>query len=209
LSVTLLLHHTNDDGSCIAVAKMPDEENTPLPNFFSEQEEQEYRQLGSAKRMRERTATLHLLHCTLGVEDALHHLPNGKPYLSDGSYRISISHTRNHVAVALHPCIEVGIDIEEASRSVAKVAPRYLSGGELAWCATQAQQRVAWCAKEVVYKLADEEGVDFAKQIRLSRFDANPSEGNIEAVFTGKNKTATFMLRYRIIGELVVCYAFA
>ncbi|MDR0712214.1 MAG: 4'-phosphopantetheinyl transferase superfamily protein [Prevotellaceae bacterium] len=205
----LLLHHTNADGSCIAVAEMPDGEITPPAGFFSEQEEQEYRQLGSAKRRRERAATLHLLHSALGVEDALHHLPNGTPYLRAGSHRISISHTRNQVAVALHPCREAGVDIEELSRSVAKVAPRYLSAGEREECATQEQQCLAWCAKETVYKLAGEEGVDFAEQIRLNRFDVTPPEGSITAFFTGKNKTASFMIRYRIIGGLAVCYAFA
>ncbi|MDR1021819.1 MAG: 4'-phosphopantetheinyl transferase superfamily protein [Prevotellaceae bacterium] len=204
----LLWHHTNNDGSRIAVAEIPDGEVTPPCNFFSEQEEQEYRQLGSAKRIRERAATLHLLHSLLGVEDALHHRSNGKPYLSAGSYRISISHTRRQVAVALHPCREAGVDVEDMSRSFAKAAPRYLSAGELAGCATPAQQCVAWCAKEAVYKLAGEEGVDFAECIRLTRFDVG-EEGSIAAIFAGKTRTSSFTVRYRIIGEAAVAYAFA
>jgi phosphopantetheinyl transferase len=204
----LLLHHTDDDGSCVAVAEMPDGENILPARFFSAQEEQEYRQLGNAKRMRERAATLHLLHHTLGVEEALHHCRNGKPYLSAGSRRISISHTRCQVALALHPCREAGIDVESMARRFEKVAPRYLSADELASCTTQAQQCLAWCAKETVYKLAGEEGVDFAAQIRLSPFDVNP-EGSIAAFFAGRNSAANFTIRYRVIGELAVCYAFA
>ncbi|MDR1416173.1 MAG: 4'-phosphopantetheinyl transferase superfamily protein [Prevotellaceae bacterium] len=204
----LLLHHTNHDGSCIAVAEMPDEEIMPPRKFFSEQEEREYRQLGSAKRMRERAATLHLLHSVLGVEEALHHCSSGKPCLSAGSRRISISHTRRHVAVALHPCREAGIDVEDMSRSFAKAAPRYLSAGELADCATLAQQCVAWCAKETVYKLAGEEGVDFAERIQLSPFDVG-EEGSIAARFAGKNRIADFTVRYRIIDGVAVTYAFA
>ncbi|MDR3188465.1 MAG: 4'-phosphopantetheinyl transferase superfamily protein [Prevotellaceae bacterium] len=186
---------------------MPDGENLPPDKFFSAQEEQEYRQLGNAKRIRERAATLHLLHRTLGVEDALHHHPNGKPYLAAGSHHISISHTRSHVALALHPCREAGVDVESMLRSMQKVAPRYLSADELARCTTQAQQCVAWCAKETVYKLAGEEGVDFAEHIRLSPFDVS-AEGSIAATFSGKNKTADFTIHYRIIDELAVCYSF-
>jgi phosphopantetheinyl transferase len=204
----IYVHHIHDDGSCIAVAEMPDGELVPPAKFFSAQEEQEYRQLASAKRVRERTATLHLLHCTLGVEEALHHCRNGKPYLAAGLRRISISHTRSHVAIALHPCREAGIDVESMLRSTAKVAPRYLSASELAECTTQAQQCLAWCAKETVYKLAGEEGVDFAEHIRLSRFDVG-AEGCIAARFAGKNKAANFTVRYKILGELAVCYAFA
>ncbi|MDR3366002.1 MAG: 4'-phosphopantetheinyl transferase superfamily protein [Prevotellaceae bacterium] len=204
----LLLHQIHADGSCVAVAAMPDGESVPPAKFYSAQEAQEYRQLGNARRIRERAATLRLLHRTLGVEDALHHYPNGKPYLLAHSHRISISHTRGYVALALHPCREAGIDVESMLRSMAKVAPRYLSAEELAGCATQEQQCLAWCAKEAVYKLAGEEGVDFAAQIRLSRFDVS-HEGSIAARFAGKSGGAAFTIRYRVIGELAVCYAFA
>jgi hypothetical protein len=204
----LLWHHTNNDGLRIAVAEIPDGENMPPRKFFSEQEALEYRLLSNAKRLRERAVTLHLLHSLLGVEEALHHRSNGKPYLSAGSYRISISHTRRQVAVALHPCREVGVDVEDMSRSFAKAAPRYLSAGELASCATPAQQCVAWCAKEAVYKLVGEEGVDFAERIQLSRFDVG-EEGSIAVIFAGKTRTVSFTVRYRMIGEVVVAYAFA
>lgn len=204
----LLFHHTDSDGSCVAVAEMSGGEAILPVSFFSAQEEAEYRQLGSARRMRERTATLHLLHHTLGVGDALHHYGNGKPYLSAGSRRISISHTRSQVALALHPCREAGVDVESMARSMAKVAPRFLSASELAACTTQAQQCLAWCAKETVYKLAGEDGVDFAAQIRLNPFDVN-REGSIAAFFEGRSSAAAFTIRYRIIGELAVCYAFA
>ena len=187
---------------------MPEGEQSSPVSFFSAQEEQEYRQLGSAKRMRERTATLHLLHHTLGVEDALHHCRNGKPYLSAGSRRISISHTRRQVALALHPCREAGVDVESMVRSFEQVAPRYLSAEELACCPTQAHRCLAWCAKETVYKLAGEEGVDFAAQIRLTPFDVSP-QGSMAAHFAGKSSAASFTLHYRIIGELAVCYGFA
>jgi phosphopantetheinyl transferase len=204
----LVLPYTDDDGSCVAVAQMPEGGAVSPVSFFSAQEEQEYRQLGSVRRMRERAATLRLLHRALGVEDALHHSPNGKPYLSAGSRRISISHTRGWVALALHPCREAGVDVESMLRSFEKVAPRYLSADELAGCTSQAQLCLAWCAKETVYKLAGEEGVDFAAQIRLSPFDVSP-EGCIAAFFAGRSKAANFTIRYRIVGELAVCYAFA
>jgi phosphopantetheinyl transferase len=204
----LLWRHVGGDGSCIAVAEMPDGDSAPPAQFFSLQEEAEYRQLGSAKRIRERAATLRLLHHELGVEDALHHCGSGRPYLAAGSRRISISHAHRWVALALHPCREAGVDVESMLRSVAKLAPRYLSAGELAGCTTQAQQCLAWCAKETVYKLAGEEGVSFAEHIRLSRFDVG-AEGCIAASFAGKSKAADFTVRYRILGELAVCYACA
>lgn len=204
----LLLHHANSDGSRIAVADIPDGEALVPDRFFSEQEEREYRQLGSARRMCERAATLRLLHCALGVEEALHHHRSGKPYLAAGSHRISISHARRHVAVALHPCREAGIDVEEISRNFARIAPRYLSADELARCTAPVQQCVAWCAKEVVYKLVGEEAASFAERIRLSRFDVG-EEGSVAALFSGENRTESFTVRYRIVGEVAVAYAFA
>ncbi|MDR0687833.1 MAG: 4'-phosphopantetheinyl transferase superfamily protein [Prevotellaceae bacterium] len=202
----LLFRQAHCDGSCIAVAEIPDSDSLLPDKFFSAQEAQEYRLLGSAKRMRERTAALQLLHHTLGVEDALHHYPNGKPYLAADSHRISISHTRRCVAVALHPCREVGVDVEEISRSFAKVAPRYLSAGELAHCRAPVQLCVAWCAKETVYKLAGEEGVDFAKHILLNLLNVD-EEGSLAALFAGKGKSSCFTVHYKVIGDIAVAYA--
>ena len=43
-----------------------------------------------------------LLRTLCGEEKQIKHLPSGKPYLADGSFHITISHTRGYVAIGLH-----------------------------------------------------------------------------------------------------------
>ncbi len=58
--------------------------------------------------------------------------PGGKPYFSNSPWHFSISHTQNHVFVALASC-PIGLDCEELDRVVPeKLARRILSPGELA-----------------------------------------------------------------------------
>ena len=53
-----------------------------------------------------------LLYTMLGEEKEIHYYSNGGPYLADGSFSISISHTKGYVAVLLgEPGKRVGIDI--------------------------------------------------------------------------------------------------
>jgi len=161
--------------------------------------------LGSEKRRAERVATLFLLHNFFGVENALHHHNNGTPYLADSTAHISISHTHRHVAVALHPTQNVGVDIENTQRNFERVAPRFLSDKEQLFCATPMLQCLAWCAKEAIFKIANEQGVDFATQIILEKFDEK-SEGKILAHFLGKEKRQDYNLRYHLIGSTAIAY---
>ena len=42
-----------------------------------------------------------LLRTLLGADKEIAYLPSGKPYLADGSFHISISHTRGYVKAAV------------------------------------------------------------------------------------------------------------
>ena len=71
-----------------------------------------------------------LLFRLLGMHKEVCYEPSGKPYLADNSYFISISHTKGYVAVILSEEKPVGIDIEQYSRRVHKVAHKYMREDE-------------------------------------------------------------------------------
>lgn len=72
-----------------------------------------------------------LLYTMLGEEKEIHYYSNGEPYLADGSFSISISHTKGYVAVLLgEPGKRVGIDIECYSERVRKVAHKFMREDE-------------------------------------------------------------------------------
>ena len=91
----------------------------------------ELERLKADSRRMEYVAVRVLLKTLLGRELHIAHEPSGKPYLVEGGYRISISHTKGYVAVALHKSLCPGVDIEYFAERVKKVASRFVRKDEL------------------------------------------------------------------------------
>lgn len=132
--------------------------------------DEELSQLKSEARQLEYLAVRVLLRAVCGEEKHISHYSSGKPFLTDGSFHITISHTRGYVAVGLHATYEVGVDIEYISNRVRKVAGRYMYPDELRHSSDTAYLLVQWSAKETMYKLLDEQGVDFLEHLRIVPF---------------------------------------
>ena len=115
-----------------------------------------------------------------GEGNEVGHYPTGKPYLTDGSFHISISHTHGYAAIAIHPICEVGIDIEYMADRVMKITERFLSQEELSSLPTQAEDRntyalLCWSAKETAFKALGTDGVDFRKHFNIHPFVLSPN----------------------------------
>ncbi len=90
----------------------------------------------------------------------------GKPHLAGRPLRFNLTHCREFGMVALHPTLEVGVDIEwiEAQRGWLALARRFFTGGESAWLAGLAPEAQArafcrlWTCKEAWMK-ADGRGL--------------------------------------------------
>lgn len=118
-----------------------------------------------------------------GKELRVLHYETGKPYIEDYSGRISISHTKGFVAVAIHPDREVGIDIEYRSDRVKKIVSKFISDKEMSLIdeklypitdeSTNDFVRVNmyllfWSSKETIFKVLNAEGVDFIDHLQIS-----------------------------------------
>lgn len=93
-----------------------------------------------------------LLRNLAGREVRLIHDGDGAPMLADLSLNISISHSPHYCAVASHPTLRIGIDIEEPRlEQLARVAFKFLTPYELA---AKVPLLTAWTIKEAVFKAA-------------------------------------------------------
>ncbi len=123
---------------------------------------------------REKLAVRILLQELCGVT-ALCYDGSGKPYLSDNSQHISISHTKNFVAVFLHPSYPVGIDIEYRSSRASRLKERFLAADEM--CSKSADcesySELCWCAKEAAYKMLSDKSVDMFQELKVKPFDVS------------------------------------
>jgi 4'-phosphopantetheinyl transferase EntD len=149
-----------------------------------------------------------LIREILGEEKEILYRENGKPYIADGSYNISISHTKGYVAVILNPQKRVAIDIETISPRVKNVMHRFMSNEELENTPLTGEivyWLLHWSAKESVFKYIDESGVDFREHIYIAPF--KPLQGEWGIFHAQETKTAireTFAINYYIADDFVL-----
>ncbi|MDP2336502.1 MAG: 4'-phosphopantetheinyl transferase superfamily protein [Bacteroidota bacterium] len=174
-----------------------------LPGFSPEElADRSFQQYTHEKRKVEWLATRALINQLIGSEFTISYLGTGQPILNHRRYKhLSISHSRYFVAVILHEHLNVGIDIEDMTRNYNPIEKRYLSADELIQVAQNPLlQCLYWCAKESVFKLVPEEGVEFRQQIHVSPF--NPElENHFSVRFTAERKESIYQLHFRSFAD--------
>lgn len=110
----------------------------------------------------------------------------GKPYLVNYDYHISLSHSYDYAAVMISRDSEkkVGLDMEIIKHKIKLVRHKFLSDVELA----QKQigdningLYVCWCAKEAIYKWHGRKELEFKRDIHIKPFKLR-DEGELTAV---------------------------
>jgi len=91
----------------------------------------------------------------------------GAPVMDEGFISVSHSGAFAAVVMAATPC---GIDIESIERDFSRVAARYISPAEAALPESSDElfPAVLWCAKEVMYKMSGEEGLNLLEDMKIN-----------------------------------------
>ena len=191
-----------ENGSLIAVWEMTETEKELLPLYSGSK--QELQTVSNPFRRLEHLAVRIVLQQMLGTNININYRDNRSPYLQNHSAHISISHTKRFACVYYHPLSPVGIDIESLSRNFSAVTAKALSEKEREYLLENQEIKqvcIIWCAKEAVFKLMNQSGIDFAKQIAVEKF--KPEEkGKLAAIFTSKEGEITALnLYYRIVDD--------
>ncbi len=108
---------------------------------------------------------------------------SGGPCLLHDNLYLSVSHTREFVAVMLayKPC---AVDIEQHNRKFEQVSSRYIAPCEMKFidCFDQEQNNShnefygkMWCAKEALYKVAGRRAIDMVRDLRINEYIAERS----------------------------------
>ena len=128
--------------------------------------------VSAEKRRQERFASRVLLKELLGEEVRVDYHSTGAPFLACVPLYISISHTRDYVAVILDKR-PTGIDIEYRSDRILKIRSRFMNPEEEAGIDLEHEVEhllIHWCAKETLFKIIEQEGVDFQKHLHVNPF---------------------------------------
>jgi phosphopantetheinyl transferase len=123
----------------------------------------------------------------------------GKPGIEPGEVKLSISHTKGYVVVALSKTFNPGIDIEYYRPKLQHVASRVFHADELQFTQNRPDNQTAlqllWGAKEAIYKSYGGKGLDFIKHIRIQPFDS--SYENMTGTIITDNFQATYTLKFQ------------
>lgn len=163
----------------------------------------------SAHRRLEWLSVRVLLYHLLEEEKIIAYHPSGKPYLTDSSASISISHTKGYVSVIIgEPGKIVGIDIEQYGERVHKVAHKYMREDEVPsqYLETDTWALLLhWSAKEVMFKCMDTPEVDFREHLRIHPFTVQ-AEGSFTAEEYRTEGRHKFLIRYIIHPDFVLTW---
>lgn len=109
----------------------------------------------------------------------------GAPTINIENTHLSVAHGAGRVAVVISDK-RVGIDIESLERDFTSVSSRYMSAEEQALSTHKEWGAMVWCAKEALYKLYGERGLDLKHDIVLTDYD--PEKGEISALLRQTTK---------------------
>lgn len=93
---------------------------------------------------------------------------NGKPFLENSEWQMSISHTTEYIGVVLRKNLEIGLDLEKPRYQILKILPRIFTEQEIAFVGENLfWATIYWSAKEALYKLYGKRKVDFKENLGL------------------------------------------
>lgn len=192
------------DSTLLGIWKV-DEDRTELLSQLSHHEWiQNIYSIRSESRVLEILSARILIKELVGEEKQVQYNITGKPFLTDESYHISVSHTKKYVAVVINKEKPIGLDIEYISEKIRRVRSRVISADEyIDPCNELIHLLLHWSAKEAMFKFLDEEGVDFRKNLFISRFTPE-EEGAFSAFETKTKQNIHFNAYYKVGNEFVM-----
>lgn len=167
----------------------------------------------STPRKQEWVTTRLLLKQMLRTDEKVHisYDEVGKPHLNGIKKNISISHTKQFVALIIHETKYPGIDIELVSSRIEKISDRFLSKTEKSRIKNEKrleQLFIIWGAKECAFKIFPEGGISFKEMLEVKKFDY-AEKGETFVVLKKNNVTCEYPLWWENLDGLMLVYGFS
>jgi len=133
----------------------------------------------------------------------------GKPYLNNGLRHISVTHSGKFSALIASPTKNVGIDIEQMSPKIFKVAHKFLNSKELRIVFSSNAMEglfVIWAAKEALFKLCGRRNIQFREDIRIFPFEFK-GQGTLQGEIYNNGSSKVYQMSYLTIENFILVFA--
>ena len=165
--------------------------------------EQDLNRFVSERRKMEWLSVRVLLYAMLQEDKEIGYSPEGKPYLTDHSFFISISHTKGYAAVCWHPSRAVSIDIEMIRPKALSLKERFVHPDEQVEGDEVHASLLLWSMKETLFKIIDnQEAVNFRSHLFINPFKIS-SEG-MSYGLDRRNPDMLYKLDYWVDSDFVL-----
>ena len=138
---------------------------------------------GSERRRAEFLGWRAIVRRELGMQVRIGYDAAGAPVLTGSDCCISVAHCADRIAVCISPK-RCAVDIEPASRDFSRAESRYTTPSERALSDDPLWPGIVWCAKEALYKWSGLGGLDWLRDIRVTKID--PVRETLEGTAGGK-----------------------
>lgn len=182
----VILNKIIDPMTRLAVWKIEETETELLRGLQLKAHELDFiASLNNGKRLLHWLSTRLLLRTMLQTNDYIDSAMDdqGKPYLVNGDYHISFSHSFDYASVMISKDKHVGVDIEQIKEKIYRIRQKFLTPLELEGMPDQNDTLalyICWCAKEAIYKWYGKKGLEFRKHIHIYPFQS-AEEGMVKA----------------------------
>ena len=129
----------------------------------------------------------------------------GKPYLTDSTFQISISHSWNIVAIMAAP-YNIGVDIQREVAKITRIEKKFIRPVEKESLQENTKiphLHIYWGAKEALYKAYGRKRLGFVRHIHVDPFEYNLVTGHTTAAIHKDTYHAYFDVFYE---QVEGCY---
>lgn len=162
----------------------------------------------SNRRVLEWLSSRLLLQLLTDDDKTIEHTDQGQPFLSDKSFNISISHSKDYAVVLLHKYKKVGVDIENYSNRILKIENRFISENEYIDPSKRMLHLILhWCAKETMYKLMNSTEIGFKAHLHIHPFQIQ-NNGVMNTYETFTESKSIFKINYEINNDFILAWGF-
>jgi len=131
-----------------------------------------------------------------------------KPFIFNKSFHFSISHSYDYAAVMVSRDHLVGLDIEQMSDKIVRIADKFMSLEEQSFISDSdrvAQLYACWSAKEAVYKLYGKKTISFKEHIHVHPFSF-VGKGDISASLHKDSFFKNLLVHYEVFEGYMLAY---
>jgi 4'-phosphopantetheinyl transferase len=166
-------------------------------NIATEKELLETEKFKNPARKAEWMASRLLLHELAGKLVHVEYNDDGKPFVAGNEFALSISHTKGMVAVIIAKT-KAGIDIEMLSERVMAIQDKFIGQSEKTQLSIGSDIKTIllyWSAKETLYKIEGNRGIDFKKDLLIEPFQIG-NHGEISGIVNLRDRIDKYHLYY-------------